>query len=158
LTLTYPDKAYCHDGRNAEVDPYDKHTRLYHDDYADNMNDDDAFVENPEKLFPLCKQYRTPELIIVLPKHYRTPDLSYSGIIVLPIIRTPHVLCKILICRTLCHNNVLNAEKQSHICARIKKNKRLEKKGLSTSNPKIFKLIWLCEITVQLSVYGVAGL
>lgn len=79
------------------------------------MNDDDAFVENPEKLFLLWKQYRTPELIIVLPKHYRTPDLSYSGIIVLPIIRTSHVLCKILICRTLCHNNVLNAEKESKV-------------------------------------------
>lgn len=94
------------------------------------MNDDDAFVENPEKLFPLCKQYRTPELIIVLPKHYRTPDLSYSGIIVLPIIRTSHVLCKILICRTLCHNNVLNAEKESKViyARALRKQKTGEKR------------------------------
>lgn len=122
------------------------------------MNDDDAFVENPEKLFPLCKQYRTPELIIVLPKHYRTPDLSYSGIIVLPIIRTSHVLCKILICRTLCHNNVLNAEKESKVIyARALRKQKTGKEGLSTSIPQIFKLIWLCEMTVQLSAYGVAG-
>lgn len=123
------------------------------------MNDDDAFVENPEKLFPLCKKYRTSELIIVLPKHYRTPDLSYSGIIVLPIIRTSHVLCKILICRTLCHNNVLNAEKESKVIyARALRKQKTGKEGLSTSIPQIFKLIWLCEMTVQLSVNGVAGL
>lgn len=67
---------------------------------------------------------------IVLPKHYRTPDLSYSGIIVLPIIRTSHVLCKILICRTLCHNNVLNAEKESKViyARALRKQKAGEKR------------------------------